>query len=184
MLLTIRTTHQPATDLGFLLHKHPEHVHTREFPFGNATVFYPEANEESCTAALLLDVDPVGMVRGRGGRGGAEDQYVNDRPYVASSLLSVVLSRWFNSALGGRCERKPDLAAAELPLEARLASVPCRGGEPFLRALFEPLGYAVEATRHELDESMPSLGPSLRRSRDSKSLPRVSRNSARRNRWN
>ena len=109
MLLTIRTTHQPATDLGFLLHKHPEHVHTREFPFGNATVFYPEATEEACTAAVLLDVDPVGMVRGRGGKGGAEDQYVNDRPYVASSLLSVVLSRWFNSALGGRCERKPDL---------------------------------------------------------------------------
>jgi 3' terminal RNA ribose 2'-O-methyltransferase Hen1 len=160
MLLTIRTTHQPATDLGFLLHKHPEHVHTREFPFGNATVFYPEASEEACTAAVLLDVDPVGMVRGRGGKGGAEDQYVNDRPYVASSLLSVVLSRWFNSALGGRCERKPELASSELPLEARLAAVPCRGGEAFLRALFEPLGYTVEATRHELDESMPALGPS------------------------
>src|SRR5687767_12462819 len=160
MLLTIRTTHRPATDLGFLLHKHPEHVHTREFPFGNATVFYPEASEESCTAAVLLDVDPVGMVRGRGGKGGAEDQYVNDRPYVASSLLSVVLSRWFNSALAGRCERKPDLASTELPLEARLAAVPCRGGEEFLRGLFEPLGYTVEATRHELDESMPALGPS------------------------
>ena len=106
MLLTIRTTHHPATDLGFLLHKHPEHVHTREFPFGSATVFYPEATNDACTAAVLLDVDPVGMVRGRGGKGGAEDQYVNDRPYVASSLLSVVLSRWFNSALGGRCERK------------------------------------------------------------------------------
>jgi 3' terminal RNA ribose 2'-O-methyltransferase Hen1 len=160
MLLTIRTTHRPATDLGFLLHKHPEHVHTREFPFGNATVFYPEATEEACTAAVLLDVDPVDMVRGRGGKGGAEDQYVNDRPYVASSLLSVVLSRWFNSALAGRCERKPELAASELPLEARLAAVPCRGGEAFLRGLFEPLGYTVEATRHELDESMPALGPS------------------------
>ena len=70
MLLTIRTTHRPATDLGFLLHKHPDHVHTREFPFGNATVFYPEAGEESCTAAIVLDVDPIGMVRGRGGKGG------------------------------------------------------------------------------------------------------------------
>jgi len=86
MLLTIRTTYRPATDLGFLLHKHPEHVHTREFPFGIAAVFYPEATEEACTAGILLDVDPVGMVRGRGGKGGAEDQYVNDRPYVASSL--------------------------------------------------------------------------------------------------
>jgi 3' terminal RNA ribose 2'-O-methyltransferase Hen1 len=160
MLLTIQTTYPPATDLGFLLHKHPEHVHTREFPFGKATVFYPEATEEACTAAILLDVDPVGMVRGRGGKGGAEDQYVNDRPYVASSLLSVVLSRWFNSALGGRCERKPELAATALPLEARIAAVPCRGGEGFLRALFEPLGYEIEATRHELDDSMPSLGTS------------------------
>jgi hypothetical protein len=121
MLLTIRTTHRPATDLGFLLHKHPDHVHTREFPFGKATVFYPEATDEACTAAVLLDVDPVGIVRGRGGKGGAEDQYVNDRPYVASSLLSVVLTRWFGSALGGRCERKPDLPEHALPLEARLA---------------------------------------------------------------
>jgi 3' terminal RNA ribose 2'-O-methyltransferase Hen1 len=160
MLLTIRTTHKPATDLGFLLHKHPDHVHTREFPFGNATVFYPEASEDACTAALALDVDPVGMVRGRGGKGGPEDQYVNDRPYVASSLLSVVLTRWFNSALAGRCERKPDLPGTPLPLESRLAAVPCRGGELFLRRLFEPLGYDVDAVRHPLDEQMPSLGPS------------------------
>src|SRR5262249_6326545 len=100
MLLTIKTTHSPATDLGFLLHKHPDHVHTREFPFGNATVFYPEATAGVCTAAILLDVEPGGVVRRRTGKGGAEDQYVNDRPYVASSFLSVVLTRWFNSALG------------------------------------------------------------------------------------
>jgi 3' terminal RNA ribose 2'-O-methyltransferase Hen1 len=160
MLLTIRTTLQPATDLGFLLHKHPDHVHTREFPFGSATVFYPEASPDACTAAILLEVDPVGMVRGRAGKGGPEAQYVNDRPYVASSFLSVVLTRWFNSALGGRCERKPELPAVELPLEARLAAVPCRGGEAFLRGLFEPLGYNVDAVRHPLDESMPALGPS------------------------
>ena len=160
MLLTIRTTHQPATDLGFLLHKHPEHVHTREFPFGSAAVFYPEATEEACTAAVVLDVDPVAIVRGRGGKDGTEDQYVNDRPYVLSSLLSIVLSRWFNSALAGRCDRKEELAGAELPLEARRAAVPCRGGEAFLRELFEPLGYSVEATGHELDETMPELGPS------------------------
>lgn len=158
MLLTIRTTHRPATDLGFLLHKHPDHVHTREN--GNATVFYPEATEDACTAALALDVDPVGMVRGRGGKGGAEDQYVNDRPYVASSLLSVVLTRWFNSPLSGRCERKPDLPGTPLPLEARLAALPCRGGELFLRRLFEPLGYEVDAVRHPLDAQMPLLGPS------------------------
>jgi 3' terminal RNA ribose 2'-O-methyltransferase Hen1 len=160
MLLTLRTTARPATDLGFLLHKHPDHVQVREFPFGHATVFYPEASDDACTAAILLDVDPVGIVRGRGGKGGAEDQYVNDRPYVASSLLSVVLSRWFNSALAGRCERKPELADTPLPLEARIAAVPCRGGDVFLRALFEPLGYQVDSARHELDELMPALGSS------------------------
>ena len=160
MLLTLRTTERPATDLGFLLHKHPDHVHVREFPFGHATVFYPEASEEACTAAVLLEVDPVGMVRGHSGKGGVEDQYVNDRPYVASSLLSVVLSRWFNTTLAGKCERRPELAATAIPIEARLAAVPCRGGEVFLRALFEPLGYEVEATRHDLDERMPALGSS------------------------
>jgi 3' terminal RNA ribose 2'-O-methyltransferase Hen1 len=164
MLLTIRNTQSPATDLGFLLHKHPDHVHTREFPFGHATVFYPEAADHACTAAVLLDIDPVGMVRGRGGRGGSgggtEDQYVNDRPYVASSHLSVVLARWFNAALGGRCERRPELVDLELPLEVRLAAVPCHGGEELLRSLFEPLGYEVDAARHPLDEQMPLLGPS------------------------
>jgi 3' terminal RNA ribose 2'-O-methyltransferase Hen1 len=156
MLLTLRTTQAPATDLGFLLHKHPEHVHEREFPFGRAVVFYPEASEAACTAALLLDVDPVGLVRG----GGSEDQYVNDRPYVASSHLSVVLARWFGSALGGRCEKRPELAAASLPLEVTVAALPCRGGETFLRSLFEPLGYAVDAVRHALDDALPALGQS------------------------
>ena len=171
MLLTIRNTQAPATDLGFLLHKHPDHVHTREFPFGHATVFYPEAGDDACTAAVLLDIDPVSMVRGRGrgpdakggksGRSsGSEDQYVNDRPYVASSHLSVVLARWFNAALGGRCERRPDLVELELPLEVRLAAVPCHGGEELLRSLFEPLGYEVDAVRHPLDEHMPLLGAS------------------------
>ena len=132
----------------------------REFPFGHATVFYPEASEEACTAAILLEIDPVGMVRGRGGKGGGEDQYVNDRPYVASSLLSVVLARWFGSTLAGSCEKRPDLPGLAWPFEARLACVPCRPGEAFLRTLFEPLGYEVEVTPHPLDPDMPALGQS------------------------
>jgi hypothetical protein len=98
MLLTLRTTHTPAADLGYLLHKHPGRLHAREFQFGHATVFYPEGDDEACTAAVLLDVDPVGMVRGRGGQR-SEDQHVNEPPYVASSLLAVLLARWFNAAL-------------------------------------------------------------------------------------
>ncbi|MFL6260641.1 MAG: 3' terminal RNA ribose 2'-O-methyltransferase Hen1 [Thermoanaerobaculia bacterium] len=157
MLLTIRTTHVPATDLGFLLHKHPDRIQTFELPFGAAHVFYPEASETACTAALLLDVDPVGLVRGAGG---TIDQYVNDRPYVASSFLAVAIARVLGTALGGRCDRLPELAASPLPLEARIAALPCRGGEGLLRRLFEPLGYTVHANPHPLDPTFPAWGMS------------------------
>ena len=155
MLLTIRTTHQPATDLGFLLHKNPARVQSFDQSFGRAHVFYPEANAEGCTVGLLLDVDPVGLVRrqnGPSGEGGMLDQYVNDRPYVASSFLSVAISDVFGTAMAGRSKEKPTLAETEIPLEAHLAVVPSKGGDGFLRRLFEPLGYAVTATQHSLDE--------------------------------
>lgn len=157
MLLTLRTTHVPATDLGFLLHKHPDRMQTFELPFGAAHVFYPEATETACTAALLLDVDPVGLVRGAGA---TIDQYVNDRPYVASSFLAVAIARVLGTALGGRCEARPELAEARLPLEARIAALPCRGGEGLLRRLFEPLGYVVHADAHPLDDAFPGWGMS------------------------
>ncbi len=161
MLLTITTTHQPATDLGYLLSKHPDRVQSFGLAFGKAHVFYPEATPERCTAALLLDVDPVGLVRGRRGSEGASlEQYVNDRPYVASSLLSVVLSDVFRTGMAGRSKEREQLAQSPIPLQARLAVVPCRGGEAFLRRLFEPLGYAVTAERRPLDERFPEWGES------------------------
>ncbi|MBO0805839.1 MAG: hypothetical protein J2P25_22550 [Nocardiopsaceae bacterium] len=62
MLLTITTTREPATDLGYLLHKHPGRFQSRRMSSGAAAhVFYPEASASKCTAALLLDVDPVGL---------------------------------------------------------------------------------------------------------------------------
>jgi 3' terminal RNA ribose 2'-O-methyltransferase Hen1 len=155
MLLTIRTTHKPATDLGFLLHKNPNRVQSFTESFGRAHVFYPEASEDACTVALLLDVDPVGLVRrrrGPSGEGGTLDQYVNDRPYVASSFLSVAISDVFGTAMTGRSKERPDLAESKLPFVAKLAVVPCKGGESFLRRLFEPLGYEVGVTHHPLDE--------------------------------
>ncbi len=163
MLLTITTTRAPATDLGWLLHKHPEKVQQFQLAFGCAHVFYPNATEARCTAALVLDVDPIGLVRRRGGPGGdafALRQYVNDRPYVASSLLSVALAKVYGSALGGRCADRPELVDEPLPLEARLAVLPCRGGELFLRRLFEPLGYEVKAERPPLDPHFPDWGES------------------------
>jgi 3' terminal RNA ribose 2'-O-methyltransferase Hen1 len=163
MLLTITTTHQPATDLGYLLHKNPARLHTFPLAFGQAHVFYPEVNSDRCTAAVLLDVDPVGLVRNRrgpSGEGGTLDQYVNDRPYVASSFLSVAISRVLGSALGGRSKHRPELAQTRIPLQAKISVLPCRGGENFLRRLFEPLGYEVLAERHPLDESFPEWGAS------------------------
>src|SRR5689334_17496509 len=99
MLLTITTTHRPATDLGYLLHKHPGRFQSYDLSFGRAHTFYPEATEDRCTACLLLDVDPVGIVRGKGSEEGLLAQYVNDRPYAASSFLSVAISQVFGSAL-------------------------------------------------------------------------------------
>ncbi|NTX03772.1 3' terminal RNA ribose 2'-O-methyltransferase Hen1 [Myxococcus sp. CA040A] len=163
MLLTLSTTHSPATDLGYLLHKSPHKPQSFDVSFGLAHVFYPEATEQRCTAALLLEVDPVALVRDRqksSGEGRSLEQYVNDRPYVASSFLSVALSRVFGAALSGRSRERPELAARPLPLTARLSVLPCRGGEVFLRRLFEPLGYTVTATRHALDATVPEWGDS------------------------
>jgi 3' terminal RNA ribose 2'-O-methyltransferase Hen1 len=161
VLLTISTTHRPATDLGFLLHKHPDRVQTFSTGFGEAHVFYPEASDELCTAALLLAIDPVGLVRrGRGVSGFALAEYVNDRPYVASSFLSVALVTVFKSAMAGVCKGHEQLVESEIPLVASLPVVPARGGQSMVRRLFEPLGYEVEATAIALDEKFPEWGDS------------------------
>jgi 3' terminal RNA ribose 2'-O-methyltransferase Hen1 len=159
MLLTITTTRRPATDLGHLLHKHPERLQSFSLPFGQAHVFYPEASEERCTAALLLDVDPVGLIR-RGVRFPRLDQYVNDRPYVASSFLSVAIARVFSTALAGKASTHPELPEEVMPLRVRIAALACAGGEEVLRRLFEPLGYTVHALQHPLDERFPEWGAS------------------------
>jgi 3' terminal RNA ribose 2'-O-methyltransferase Hen1 len=163
MLLTITNTQSPSQDLGYLLHKNPAKLQSFDLTFGRAHVFYPAADADRCTAALLLDVDPVGLVRNRkgpAGEGYALEQYVNDRPYVASSFLSVAIAKVYHSALQGVSKERPELAEAALPLEARISVLPCRGGEGLLRKLFEPLGYAVDAQGHTLDERFPGWGES------------------------
>jgi len=154
----------PATDLGYLLHKNPARAQAFDVASGVAHVFYPEATSSRCTAALLLEVDPVGLVRGRrgpeGGEGFSLGQYVNDRPYAASSLLAVAMSRVYRTAMTGRCEARPDLAASRIPLEIRIPVLPCRGGRDLARRLFEPLGWQVAATRIALDDEFPAWGDS------------------------
>lgn len=160
MLLTLTTTHRPATDLGFLLHKHPDRVQTFELPTGSAQVVYPEADPGRCTVALLLEVDPIGLVRAaRGAAGGSTlGEYVNDRPYAASSLLAVALARVFKTAMSGRCAARPELAAAPLPLEVRIPALPTGGDPGLAERLFGPLGWAVHAGRSPLDEQFPQWG--------------------------
>ena len=172
MLLTISTTHQPATDLGYLLQKHPDRAQSFDLGFGRARVFFPEAGAERCTAALLLDIDSIELKRGRHRTRGSDfalEHYVNDRPYVASSFLSVAINRVFGSALRGRCKERPELAKTAIPLQADLSALPCRDpgsdrdgeeGGKLIRALFEPLGYTVEAAPHRLDERFPEWGDS------------------------
>ena len=162
MLLTISTTHRPATDLGYLLHKNPSRLHSQDFGFGQAHIFYPDATDDLCTAALMIDVDPVGLVRksGPAGEGFALEQYVNDRPYAASSFLSVALGQLFRTAMTGRSKDRQALADTAIALEARIPVLPCRGGEGVLRRLFEPLGYAVTAARLTLDDAFPQWGQS------------------------
>jgi 2-polyprenyl-3-methyl-5-hydroxy-6-metoxy-1,4-benzoquinol methylase len=162
MLLTITTTYQPATDLGYLLHKNPARLQTVEVSGGEAHVFYPEATAERCTAALLLDLDPIGLVRGRGGAPGegfSLEQYVNDRPYVASSFLSVALSKAFGTAMNGTCKDRPALPDQPLPLAVTVAVVSAPGPD-WPRRLFEPLGYEVELEAYPLDPTVPDWGDS------------------------
>ncbi|QKG20966.1 3' terminal RNA ribose 2'-O-methyltransferase Hen1 [Actinomadura verrucosospora] len=162
MLLTITTTLDRATDLGYLLHKHPEKVQSFGQSFGTAHVFYPDADERRCTAALLLDVDPVKLVRTRGK--GTPDfslgQYVNDRPYAASSLLASAVANVFRTAMRGRCDMRPELAETAIPLEIVLPALPCRGGSGQAERFFAPLGWDVSAVPVPLDPEFADWGDS------------------------
>ena len=159
MLLTISTLRHPANDLSLLLLKNPDNVHSFELGFGKAHVFFSESSAENCTACLLLDVDSVKLVRGsRGGEG--LEQYVNDRPYVCSSFMSVAIAQVYGSALSGKCKFNQELVDCALPLVAHLSVLPCRGGEELLRLLFEPLGYSLTCRRLPLDEKFPEWGES------------------------
>lgn len=139
MLLTLTTTHCPATDLGYLLHKHPDKRQSVEINHGKAHLFYPEASDQRTTAALLLEMDTVGMVRNTQGPAGPMlEAYVNDRPYVASSFMSVAIAKAFSSALNGTCRDKPELVETPLPFEVSVSVVPVAGARHFCAAFSSP----------------------------------------------
>jgi 3' terminal RNA ribose 2'-O-methyltransferase Hen1 len=160
LLLTLTNTSPPATDLGFLVHKHPAAVRSVDMGFGMAHAFYPQADAQCCTIALLCEVDPVALVRRSRGGPFPLAAYVNDRPYVASSFLSVALRKMFGTALRGQCKERPGLVTQSLRLSARVPVLPCRGGEQMAQRLFEPLGYRVSARPIPLDPRLPGWGDS------------------------
>ena len=144
MLLTITNRTPDARDLGWLLHKHPDKVQTFELSCGVGHVFYPEVTSDCCTAALLVEVDPVGLVRKHRGSVFSADQYVNDRPYAVSSLMSVAIGKIFGTAMAGRCNERPELEKTDLDLTCEIPVLPARsGGGELICRLFEPLGYSV-----------------------------------------
>ena len=166
MIITLTLEQENATDLGYLLHKHPDRLQSTELPAGTAWVCYPEATPQRCTAALIVEIDPIGLVRanrrsaGRANDAGALAQYVNDRPYAASSLLSGAIVKLFRTAMSGRCDARPELAASLLPLILEIPALPCRGGIDLARRIFEPLGWTIAAEPIALDPTMPEWGDS------------------------
>ncbi len=161
MLLSITTNTSNAGDIGFLFHKHPARFQSFDLSYGQAHVFYPVAQEQSCTVCLLLEIDPVRMARGRKRK---SDQmlarYVNDRPFVVSSFMSSAISKVFGSAMSGTCKHRPDLVEFEFPLQIQLEVLPIKGGPAIAERLFEPLGYQVQIERQQLDSQFSEWGDS------------------------
>lgn len=160
MLLTINYRGTHTQDLGYLLHKNPARPQAFALPFGKAYVFYPEVSDASTTAALLLDIDPIELARGKAGanEGGLFD-YVNDRPYVCSSFMSTALSRVFGTAMSGRSKEKQALADRPLLLTAKVHML-AAADQSKLPAVFEPLGYEVAIETFPNDAQFPCWGQS------------------------
>lgn len=163
MLVTLSTRGEAAADLSHLLHKHPGRAQSFDLSVGTAHVFYPADTDEVCTAALLLEIDAVALARSK--RYGADAQalsrYVNDRPYVSTSMLALAIGQVFRSAMAGKSESRPERAAAPIDLDVALTSVPSEPDEHgvgLATRLFAPLGWAVEETRRPLDDTRPEWG--------------------------
>lgn len=161
MIFNIATTHRPATDLGFLLHKNPARAHAFNLNSGRAHVFYTQATPEDCEATLLVETDPVNLVRGKSrDTAWSLGQYANDRPYASSSFLSTAIADVYGTAMNGRCRDKPELAQLQIPLRVTIPVLTSTTGEDGIRRVFEPLGYTIDIKQLPLDEQFTNWGKS------------------------
>ena len=159
MLLTITYEGQNTQELGYLLHKHPERAQQFELSYGKAYVFYPEVSDERTTAALLIDLDPLDLARGKvGSTDGGLFDYVNDRPYASTSFMSTAIVRVFGTAMSGKCAKRQELADTPLKLTACIYSLKDNGDAELAEKIFAPLGYEVTVERTKLDGNFPEWG--------------------------
>ena len=128
--------------------------------YGKAYVFYPKLSDATTTCALLLDIDPIDLARGKvGNRGGGLFDYVNDRPYVSSSFMSTAISKVFGTAMSGRSKEKQELADTPLALTAKLHML-AAPNKDMIPDIFEPLGYKVKVETYQNDDKFPDWGES------------------------
>jgi hypothetical protein len=55
--------------------------------------------------------------------------------------MSVAIAKLYGTAMSGRSDDRPDLAATPIPLEVHIPALPSSGGEDLVRRLFAPLGF-------------------------------------------
>jgi 3' terminal RNA ribose 2'-O-methyltransferase Hen1 len=132
-------------------------VFERPFSAGVVWVFYPEVADDHFTVAMLTEIDPIGLVRGPAPLTKL-GHYINDRPYVASSLTSVALNTAFGSALAGRATSHAERLSEPMRWQITVDAIACEGGDDLITRLFAPLGYAVATTRLPLDSRFPAWG--------------------------
>ncbi|MBD0021280.1 3' terminal RNA ribose 2'-O-methyltransferase Hen1 [Gordonia pseudamarae] len=147
MIATIEVTGddaRPATDLGFLLHKHPDRVQTFATTQGTATVFYSEATAQRCR--VVLHVDGAGV---RPDKSSGVSPYVNALADEASSRFVVALGKVFGDTIAGRAVTRPDLVSHVWEVTITIAAVPLRSASS-PADLFGPIGWDVGVARQPL----------------------------------
>ncbi len=163
MVLNIKTTGENANNLGFLLHKHPSRYQTETLPYGTVHMFYPEISKELCSFVMFVEINSIALARTTKDNYSATfklGHYVNDRPYVASSFLTTVISKFLGSALNGKCNKHPNLVEEQFSLEIEVSVVKSIKGKLQIANFFEPLGYKVSVEEKQLDSSNLNWGVS------------------------